>query len=349
MSNSRKILLICNPTGNIGYHRLANPWNYISKHHPEVKVQISTTYLDVEADFVMFNRMILNSEEAEDAIIDRIKKKGQKLVCDIDDYWILPEGHHLEGMWKSRQLTRRLVKNIERADMVTVTSEILAYRVRKHNQNVIVIPNGINVEEDQWKPNPQPSDRCRIGYVASASHTNDVPLMADAIAKLHEMTDIKEYYTLKLIGHVATNGASNQFKEVFMKNAGPGCIEIIPWSSVFIYGKNYNHLDCALAPLADNVFNNCKSNIKVLEAAAHKLPIICSKIPPYYGSVDKYYFGLDWTCLYPEDHDNGWLDCFRWVILDPISRKKYGEQAYEIFMQNYTYDKVNVERMNLIE
>ena len=36
-----------------------------------------------------------------------------------------------------------------------------------------------------------------------------------------------------------------------------------------------------VAPLADNVFNHAKSNIKFLEACAYGLPIACQDITPY--------------------------------------------------------------------
>lgn len=42
----------------------------------------------------------------------------------------------------------------------------------------------------------------------------------------------------------------------------------------------------AIAPLVDNDFNNCKSNLKILEAGAKGIPIVCSKVLPYFNPVD---------------------------------------------------------------
>ena len=42
-------------------------------------------------------------------------------------------------------------------------------------------------------------------------------------------------------------------------------------------------LDLALAPLEDNRFNVCKSNLRLLEYGACGFPVVCSDIDPYRG------------------------------------------------------------------
>ena len=52
-------------------------------------------------------------------------------------------------------------------------------------------------------------------------------------------------------------------------------------TKVFEYGEVYKHFDIVLAPLQDTKFNNCKSELKIVEASAYKKPIICSAVYPY--------------------------------------------------------------------
>ncbi|MCW0417378.1 hypothetical protein NB689_003132 [Xanthomonas sacchari] len=40
-------------------------------------------------------------------------------------------------------------------------------------------------------------------------------------------------------------------------------------------------LDLALAPLEDNLFNRCKSNLRLLEYGACGYPVVASDLPPY--------------------------------------------------------------------
>lgn len=45
------------------------------------------------------------------------------------------------------------------------------------------------------------------------------------------------------------------------------------------------NLDLALAPLEDNLFNQCKSNLRLLEYGACGFPVVCSDVRPYQGSL----------------------------------------------------------------
>jgi len=45
------------------------------------------------------------------------------------------------------------------------------------------------------------------------------------------------------------------------------------------------NLDLALAPLEDNFFNACKSNLRLLEYGACGFPVICSDIRCYSGEL----------------------------------------------------------------
>ena len=62
-------------------------------------------------------------------------------------------------------------------------------------------------------------------------------------------------------------------------------------------------LDLALAPLEDNLFNRCKSNLKFLEYGACGYPVIASDIECYRGS------GLPVTLVKNRYRD--WLEAIR--------------------------------------
>ncbi len=47
------------------------------------------------------------------------------------------------------------------------------------------------------------------------------------------------------------------------------------------WGNAYKDIDISLVPLVDNKFNNCKSELKAIEAAFKGKAIIASNIPPY--------------------------------------------------------------------
>lgn len=50
------------------------------------------------------------------------------------------------------------------------------------------------------------------------------------------------------------------------------------------YMNFYNDADCSIVPLRATKFNSMKSNLKLLEAASKKIPVIGSNVEPYLNS-----------------------------------------------------------------
>jgi glycosyltransferase involved in cell wall biosynthesis len=98
-------------------------------------------------------------------------------------------------------------------------------------------------------------------------------------------------------------------------------------------------MDCALAPLCNDKFSLCKSNLKVLEAGAFSLPIICSNAKPYMEFIDK---GL---VLTPK---GDWDGCIRGLIDNPKKGIELGKRLNEYVRENYDIKIVNKKRYESI-
>ena len=111
-----------------------------------------------------------------------------------------------------------------------------------------------------------------------------------------------------------------------------------------LYGTMYNEADVALAPLKDkHSFNKMKSQLKLIEAGAHKLPIIMSKTGPYLiDDIEKNGLGL-----YVEEGVDHWNDKMQWFLDNPNAVKEMGEANYEYFMKHFEMEIVNQKRINL--
>jgi glycosyltransferase involved in cell wall biosynthesis len=59
--------------------------------------------------------------------------------------------------------------------------------------------------------------------------------------------------------------------------------EFHPFVSIKDYAEKMAslNLDVAVAPLEDHVFNQCKSNLRLLEYGAMSWPVVCSDVYPY--------------------------------------------------------------------
>ena len=115
------------------------------------------------------------------------------------------------------------------------------------------------------------------------------------------------------------------------------------------YAQVLDETDISIAPLADNLFNRMKSNLKQVEVWSRKIPIVCTDIPPY--NVD----GRNMencilipyikNSLYNKKIDQDWAKALKKLILSPELRDKIGGQLYDDFSVKYNLKTVTEARV----
>jgi glycosyltransferase involved in cell wall biosynthesis len=80
--------------------------------------------------------------------------------------------------------------------------------------------------------------------------------------------------------------------------------------------------DVALAPLRDNAFTRCKSDIKLLDYSAIGAAGIYSRVPAYATSVRHGVTG--WLT---DNHPDAWFEALRTLLGDPALRRRIGASA----------------------
>jgi glycosyltransferase involved in cell wall biosynthesis len=104
------------------------------------------------------------------------------------------------------------------------------------------------------------------------------------------------------------------------------------------YAKSYNNADISLAPLQDNLFNNAKSQLKLIEAFPFKLAVVASDVVPYKidGVNDK-------NCLLipnTKNSDREYAKAIKKLIQNPNMRIDLGEKLYEDLKPKYDLDVI---------
>ena len=100
------------------------------------------------------------------------------------------------------------------------------------------------------------------------------------------------------------------------------------------------------------MFNQVKSQLKVVEAGAHHCPIICSNYGPYTiddieGKID----GKQKGFLIDENTDSQykWQECMNFYLDNPDKIKEHGENMFEYVRDNYEIKVVNQKRVELFK
>ena len=115
---------------------------------------------------------------------------------------------------------------------------------------------------------------------------------------------------------------------------------------IFTYGTMYNEADVVLAPLKSGMlFNKVKSQLKIIEAGAHKCPVIASNFGPYTLDIVDGVHGF----LIDENDKMGWVNKMKWFVENPTAIKEMGEALHELVLERYTLEKINNRRAEFIK
>lgn len=218
-----------------------------------------------------------------------------------DDIPLYNRGH---DAFQSKEIQDNIQYMLSVSDLVVVTTEYIKdYYHRKYGvplERIIVTPNllprwwyGDRYDKERkvaqylkYKSKP------RIGIISSLSHYNimnakdengniygdDFDLVADAIRE-----------TVDDFNWIILGTAPRQVRDLAEKKK----ITCYPCVPILGYPAMIEHLQlqAIVAPLIDNEFNRCKSNIKYLECCASGIPLYASNVIPYKGVVpDQFLF-----------------------------------------------------------
>ncbi|WP_314408176.1 glycoside hydrolase family 99-like domain-containing protein [Pseudomonas kuykendallii] len=214
-------------------------------------------------DSVILQRQLL---EPQINYVSRLKAFSTALkVYELDDYIIeLPLGSQHRADF-SREVVRSLRKVLSLCDRFVVSTEPLAAALAGMHSDIRVVRNTLAPEswnglQGQRRSGPKP----RVGWAGGLGHGGDLKMIADLVRAL-----------------------AGEVDWVFM---GMCPDELLPFMAEYHPGVPFDRyperlasldLDLALAPLEQNRFNECKSNLRLLEYGACGFPVVCSDIEPY--------------------------------------------------------------------
>lgn len=216
-----------------------------------------------ETDVVVFSRQA-NRRWWSD-LIPHWQKAGIRVVVDLDDRYdkIHPANIAYEGFQNRRSDFGW--KHIERAcrlaDRVTATTPALAHA---YSGTATVLPN--LVPERYFTIQMGRRFGQTVGWAGIVqTHPDDLQVTGGRVARAVDEAD----WRFHCIGDGKGVAEGLGLREV-------DCSGLVPFE---FYMTAYSRLDIAIVPLADNLFNESKSCLKVLEAACLGIPAVASPSP----------------------------------------------------------------------
>lgn len=297
------------------------------------------------ADLVIVERLPTGGDDTLLASAERLLRvsssQGTPLLYTTDDNLL---DLHRDEPWETfpseeaRAAVRLLVRN---ADGVLVSTDVLRERFATLNSRIAVLPNAI--DERLFGP-PQPllprGQPFTLGYMGTFTHMQDLRLVLRPLRAFLKQNE--KAVRLEIVGVGAHAEIRDLFGElpVRWRNPGPsGDYETFPgWM------RRSLHWDAAIAPLEDNAFTRCKSDVKYLDYGAFGIPGVFSDVLPYRGTIRHRETGL----LVRNDPD-AWALAIEEIFADEPLRIRVAEAARDDVHARRTLDTKSMLWLEAIE
>jgi len=256
-------------TMGCGHYRVMQPFNAL-REAGIVDGALSVGLMHVvdleryNPDAVVLQRQI--GEERLEAM-RRMKAFSKAFkVYELDDYLPNLPTKSIHRQHMPKDIVRSLRRGLSYVDRFVVSTDVMAEAFADFHSDIRIVKN--RLDPRWWRGMPtsarRTSTKPRVGWAGGSSHTGDLDLVADVIKEL-----------------------ANEVEWVFFgmcpDKLKPYIHEYHEGVAIERYARKLASLDLdlAIAPVEQNLFNECKSNLRLLEYGACGFPVVCSDVRCY--------------------------------------------------------------------
>lgn len=203
--------------------------------------------------------------------------KGIKKIYEVDDHLarVPIKSAHYDHIPKD--LRGKIIKAIGLCDRLVVSTEPLARELGSYNGDVRVVHN--RIPPAMWGAVPPQhavsatraaGRKPKVGWAGGISHLGDLEMMAGVIKDLADTVDWVFF------------GMCPDSIRPYVKEFHVGIPTLEYPHKLMALAQDW---DLAIAPLESHSFNDCKSNLKLLEYGWCGVPVVCSDVLPYQGGL----------------------------------------------------------------
>lgn len=229
-----------------------------------------------QAELILCQRDFGQDLTRYEKLVKYARTQRKPIVFDIDDLLIeIPEIHPDRLNLTFNHAVLPMIRSISEADLVTVSTKKLKETLTSFNPNIVVLPNYLDTSIWQLREprlNNIEDSPITIGYMGGGSHTSDLEYIQPVISDLLTRYENKIKFVVWGL----------QPPKELLRFAQTKWIRISTYSyEDFVNFFQRQQADIFIAPLVDNLFNRCKSEIKFLEYSALGSPTLASNLEPY--------------------------------------------------------------------
>jgi GT2 family glycosyltransferase len=251
-----------------GHYRVIQPFEAMRSAGQIEGLLTDTTLLPSELARLDPDAIVLQRQIGEERleVMRRIKAFSRAFkVYELDDY--LPnlplKSAYRQGIPKDA--LKSLRKGLGYVDRFVVSTDALAEAFEGLHPDIRVIKNRLPASWwSGFEPKRRRSRKPRVGWAGSVGHAGDLALLIDVVKAL-----------------------AAEVEWVFFGMCPAEILDVVDEVHAGVPIDRYPaklaslDLDLALAPLEQNLFNECKSNLRLLEYGICGYPVVCSNLRCY--------------------------------------------------------------------
>ena len=296
-----------------------------------------------EINLLIFGRITKWTPKFDELAL-RAKNHGAKVLQDLDDcicgpYYIKDAFNLISPDFADQEYWINTCANYELisylCDGFIVTNDYLGEKlsVAHDKKPYRVIKNFLNHEQIKYSETiiqskqPNAPEDFTIGYFSgSHTHASDFEVI---FPELIDFLDAHNDTKLEIVGLLPLPASAEKYLK---RNQ----IKLLPLVDFLTLQKLMSEVDVNLAPLDDNIFANCKSELKFYEAALVKTPTIASPTFAFKNAIKNGETGF--LCRPGE-----WYDALEKLYNDRNLREQIANSAYNYALKTYTPDACLME------
>lgn len=309
-----------------GFHRIARPLDVMAKHgyaagRSEFQFIPDHLLKALRPDVVVWQR------QGEKHQIEVMKKYREILpksffVYEVDDALSAVPDKSWHKPFMPSNIDVGVKEGAAVCDLITVSTHDLARHMRSlcGDVEVRVVPNMLGLTEFEiahqirLQAGNAPKKKFRIGWGGGAGHGGDF----DQIQSVFKYFGMRIEWVFLGFKPEIPDGIDAAFAGATNPTGYTGAL------------ANLN-CDLMIAPLEDNLFNRCKSNLRMIEAGACSFPVIASPVTPYLEANPPVYG-------YAKTSDE-WIDLIeKFMALPDSQRADHGRKMRSWARNNFCLD-----------
>ncbi|RII78724.1 glycosyltransferase [Pseudomonas monteilii] len=239
-------------------------------------------------------------------------------VFELDDYLPALPPELLPHEDRSTDLFKSLRLGLDFVDRLVVSSESLAEALSGLHSDIRVVENRLPVQWKNLQGQRRTSSKPRIGFIGCLHHDEDLQVIADVVKALAGEV---EWVVFGACPEALRPYIYERYTDVSMEQYPSALAQL--------------NLDLALAPLAQSLFNECKSNLRLLEYGACGYPVICS-------DVRGYQLGNLPVTRVSNRHED-WVNAIRTHLSDLDASARMGDNLQAVVRQDWMLEGMHLE------